>query len=276
MRSILLGPPGAGKGTQAQRLVKQHGIVQLSTGDMLRAAVAAETPVGLKAKDIMARGELVPDDVVIAIIADRIDQPDAKAGFVLDGFPRTVPQAQALDRLLAKRGLELDAVVELKVNEGILIKRIENRVAEMTARGEKVRPDDNPQVLAGRLAAYRAQTAPLVDYYAGRGVLRSVDGMAAIDQVTAAIDSVLAPRKTRKAGGRKTVAARRAKPTKTGRAKAKSTGARRPGRGSSKSKARKQRVPAKARGRKSAQTTRRKNKSVRRKSTSSRRLTKRR
>ncbi|MGC1465735.1 MAG: adenylate kinase [Pseudolabrys sp.] len=276
MRSILLGPPGAGKGTQAQRLVKQHGIVQLSTGDMLRAAVAAETPVGLKAKDIMARGELVPDDVVIAIIADRIDQPDAKAGFVLDGFPRTVPQAQALDRLLAERGLELDAVVELKVNEGILIKRIENRVAEMTARGEKVRPDDNPQVLAGRLAAYRAQTAPLVDYYAGRGVLRSVDGMAAIDQVTAAIDSVLAPRKTRKAGGRKTVAARRAKPTKTGRAKAKSTGARRPGRGSRKSKARKQRVPAKARGRKSAQTTRRKNKSVRRKSTSSRRLTKRR
>jgi len=276
MRSILLGPPGAGKGTQAQRLVKQHGIVQLSTGDMLRAAVAAETPVGLKAKDIMARGELVPDDVVIAIIADRIDQPDAKAGFVLDGFPRTVPQAQALDRLLAERGLELDAVVELKVNEGILIKRIENRVAEMTARGEKVRADDNPQVLAGRLAAYRAQTAPLVDYYAGRGVLRSVDGMAAIDQVTAAIDSVLAPRKTRKAGGRKTVAARRAKPTKTGRAKAKSTGARRPGRGSSKSKARKQRVPAKARGRKSAQTTRRKNKSVRRKSTSSRRLTKRR
>jgi len=276
MRSILLGPPGAGKGTQAQRLVKQHGIVQLSTGDMLRAAVAAETPVGLKAKDIMARGELVPDDVVIAIIADRIDQPDAKAGFVLDGFPRTVPQAQALDRLLAERGLELDAVVELKVNEGILIKRIENRVAEMTARGEKVRADDNPQVLAGRLAAYRAQTAPLVDYYAGRGVLRSVDGMAAIDQVTAAIDSVLAPRKTRKAGGRKTVAARRAKPTKTGRAKAKSTGARRPGRGSRKSKARKQRVPAKARGRKSAQTTRRKNKSVRRKSTSSRRLTKRR
>jgi len=276
MRSILLGPPGAGKGTQAQRLVKQHGIVQLSTGDMLRAAVAAETPVGLKAKDIMARGELVPDDVVIAIIADRIDQPDAKAGFVLDGFPRTVPQAQALDRLLAKRGLELDAVVELKVNEGILIKRIENRVAEMTARGEKVRPDDNPQVLAGRLAAYRAQTAPLVDYYAGRGVLRSVDGMAAIDQVTAAIDGVLTPRKTRKAGGRKTVAARRAKPTKTGRAKAKSTGARRPGRGSRKSRARKQRVPAKARGRKSAQTTRRKNKSVRRKSTSSRRLTKRR
>ena len=276
MRSILLGPPGAGKGTQAQRLVKQHGIVQLSTGDMLRAAVAAETPVGLKAKDIMARGELVPDDVVIAIIADRIDQPDAKAGFVLDGFPRTVPQAQALDRLLAERGLELDAVVELKVNEGILIKRIENRVAEMTARGEKVRADDNPQVLAGRLAAYRAQTAPLVDYYAGRGVLRSVDGMAAIDQVTAAIDGVLTPRKTRKAGGRKTVAARRAKPTKTGRAKAKSTGARRPGRGSSKSKARKQRVPAKARGRKSAQTTRRKNKSVRRKSTSSRRLTKRR
>jgi len=136
MRLILLGPPGAGKGTQAQRLVSTYGIVQLSTGDMLRAAVAAGTPVGLRAKDIMARGELVPDDVVVAIIADRIAQPDARRGFVLDGFPRTVPQAQALDRLLAERGLELDGVVELKVDEGILLKRIENRVAEMAARGE--------------------------------------------------------------------------------------------------------------------------------------------
>ena len=147
MRLILLGPPGAGKGTQAQRLVHKHGIVHLSTGDMLRAAVAAGTPVGLRAKSIMDAGQLVPDEVVVAIIADRIDQPDAKRGFVLDGFPRTVPQAEALDRLLAERGLQLDGVIELKVDEGILLKRIENRVAEMTARGEKLRADDNPEVL---------------------------------------------------------------------------------------------------------------------------------
>ena len=169
MRLILLGPPGAGKGTQAQRLVHKYGIVQLSTGDMLRAAVAAGTPVGLKAKDIMERGELVPDEVVVAIVADRIDQPDAKRGFILDGFPRTVPQAEALDRMLAERGLKLDGVIELKVDEGILLKRIETRVAEMTARGEKLRADDNPEVLKGRLAAYRAQTAPLVDYYRRQG-----------------------------------------------------------------------------------------------------------
>ncbi|MBV8791884.1 MAG: adenylate kinase, partial [Pseudolabrys sp.] len=156
MRLILLGPPGAGKGTQAQRLVEKYGIVQLSTGDMLRAAVAAGTPVGLRAKSIMERGELVPDEVVVAIIADRIGQPDARNGFVLDGFPRTVPQAQSLDRLLAERGLKLDGVVELKVDEGILVRRIETRVAQMTARGEKVRSDDNPEVLRGRLAAYLA------------------------------------------------------------------------------------------------------------------------
>ena len=161
MRLILLGPPGAGKGTQAQRLVEKHGIVQLSTGDMLRAAVAAGTPVGLRAKSIMEAGQLVPDEVVVAIIADRIGQPDCQRGFVLDGFPRTVPQAEALERLLAERGLELDGVIELKVDEGILIKRIETRVAEMTARGEALREDDNPEVLKGRLAAYRAQTAPL-------------------------------------------------------------------------------------------------------------------
>ena len=163
MRLILLGPPGAGKGTQAQRLVQKYRIVQLSTGDMLRAAVAAGTPVGQRAKAIMDRGELVPDEVVVVIIADRIDQPDAKVGFVLDGFPRTVPQAQALDRLLAERGLRLDGVIELKVDEGILLKRIETRVAEMSARGEKLRAADNPEVLTGRLAAYRAQPAPLVD-----------------------------------------------------------------------------------------------------------------
>src|ERR1700712_3571665 len=150
MRLILLGPPGAGKGTQALRLVEKYGIVQLSTGDMLRAAVAAGTEVGLRAKGIMEAGQLVPDEVVVAIISDRIGQPDAKNGFVLDGFPRTVPQAEALDKLLAERRMKLDAVIELKVDEGILVKRIENRVAEMTARGEKVRSDDNPEVLKRR------------------------------------------------------------------------------------------------------------------------------
>jgi adenylate kinase len=191
MRLILLGPPGAGKGTQAQRLIQKHGVVQLSTGDMLRAAVAAGTPIGQRAKSIMDAGKLVPDEVVVAIIAERIDQPDCKLGFVLDGFPRTVPQAEALERLLAERDLKLDGVIELKVDEGILLKRIENRVAEMTARGEKLRADDNPEVLKGRLAAYRTQTAPLTDHYAGKGVLKTVDGMAPIDAVTTAIDQIL-------------------------------------------------------------------------------------
>jgi len=193
MRLILLGPPGAGKGTQAQRLVEQFGIVQLSTGDMLRAAVKAATPVGLKAKDIMARGELVPDDVVVAIVADRIEEPDARDGFILDGFPRTVPQAEALDRMLAQKGLALDAVIELKVEEGILLRRIENRVAEMTARGEPLRPDDNPETLKKRLDAYRAQTAPLTGYYAHKGALKTVDGMAPVEKVSAAIAAVLEP-----------------------------------------------------------------------------------
>jgi adenylate kinase len=193
MRLILLGPPGAGKGTQAQRLVSKYGIVQLSTGDMLRAAVAAGTPVGLRAKSIMEAGQLVPDDVVVAIIADRIGQEDAARGFVLDGFPRTVPQAEALDRLLAERGMQLDTVVELKVDQGILLDRIAMRVADMIARGEKVRSDDNPDVLKGRLDTYRTQTAPLTDYYAGRGMLKSVDGMAPIDKVTVALDRLLGP-----------------------------------------------------------------------------------
>jgi adenylate kinase len=191
MRLILLGPPGAGKGTQAQRLVDKHGIVQLSTGDMLRAAVKAGTPVGLKAKDIMARGDLVPDEVVVAIVSDRVDEPDARNGFILDGFPRTVPQAEALDRMLADKRLQLDSVVELRVDESILLKRIENRIAEMHARGEPVRADDNPDALKKRLDAYRAQTAPLIDYYAGRGSLRTVDGMAPIPEVSVAIDRIL-------------------------------------------------------------------------------------
>ena len=223
MRLILLGPPGAGKGTQAQRLIAKHGIVQLSTGDMLRAAVAAGTPVGLRAKSIMERGELVPDDVVVAIIADRIGQPDARRGFVLDGFPRTVPQAEALDHLLAERGLELDAVMELKVDEGILLQRIEKRVAETTARGEKVRADDNPEVLKGRLSAYRAQTAPLVDYYANKGMLKTVDGMSSIDDVTTAIAGHLEPLKPRRAKS----ARRKAKSRKPARRTAAKTSARR-------------------------------------------------
>jgi adenylate kinase len=191
MRLILLGPPGAGKGTQAQRLVAKHGLVQLSTGDMLRAAVNAGTAVGLRAKDIMARGELVPDEIVVAIVSDRIDEPDAHKGFILDGFPRTVPQAHALDRMLKVKGLGLDAVIELKVDEGMLLDRIEKRIAEMKARGEPLRPDDNPDVLRRRLLAYRDQTAPLVAYYQLQSVLRSIDGMAPVPEVAGAIDRVL-------------------------------------------------------------------------------------
>jgi adenylate kinase len=191
MRLILLGPPGAGKGTQAERLSQRHRIARLSTGDMLRAAVAAATPIGVKAKDIMARGELVPDPVVIAIIADRIKEPDAARGFILDGFPRTVAQAEALERLLAQRGIKLDGVIELKVDEGILVRRIETRVGETRARGEAVRADDDPEVLKQRLAAYRAQTAPLADHYRNKGLLKSVDGMASIDEVSEAIGRVV-------------------------------------------------------------------------------------
>lgn len=192
MRLILLGPPGAGKGTQAQRLVQKHGIVQLSTGDMLRAAVAAGTPIGLRAKDIMASGGLVPDDVVVGIISDRIDQPDAQNGFILDGFPRTVPQAEALDALLKRKRLALDAVIELRVNESALLERVETRVAQMRERGEEIRADDTPEVLSKRLASYRAQTEPLVHYYADKRKLVTVDGMASIDEVEAAINRVLA------------------------------------------------------------------------------------
>jgi len=207
MRLILLGPPGAGKGTQAKHLVGRYGIVQLSTGDMLRAAVNAGSPIGRKAEAIMARGHLVPDDVVVAIVSDRIDQPDAKRGFVLDGFPRTVPQAEALERMLADKGLGLDGVVEIQVDEGALIKRLESRIAEMTARGEPVRADDNPEALKTRLAVYRAQTAPLIDYYGKMGALRSVDGMAPVGKVAEAISRALTPeiaarkpRKSRRGG----------------------------------------------------------------------------
>ncbi len=192
MRLILLGPPGAGKGTQAQRLVHKHGIVQLSTGEMLRAAVAAQTAVGLKAKDIMASGGLVPDEIVIGIISDRLDQPDAAKGFILDGFPRTVPQAEALDELLKGKHIKLDAVVELRVNESALLQRVESRVAEMRARGEDVRIDDTPEVLAKRLASYRSLTEPLIHYYSERRKLLTVDGMMTIEEVTREINRILA------------------------------------------------------------------------------------
>jgi adenylate kinase len=188
---ILLGPPGAGKGTQAVRLVQRLGIPQLSTGDMLRAAVAAGTPIGVKAKSIMDRGDLVSDDVVIGIIGDRIEEADARNGFILDGFPRTVAQAEAFDRMLADKGLKLDAVIEFKVNEQELVDRIVRRAAETEARGEPVRKDDNPDVFKTRLDAFRTQTAPLSAYYAQKGSLRTVDGMRPIDEVTEAIKGIL-------------------------------------------------------------------------------------
>ncbi|NLS70937.1 adenylate kinase [Bradyrhizobium brasilense] len=191
MRLILLGPPGSGKGTQAQRLVHKHGIVQLSTGEMLRAAVAAGTPVGLQAKEIMANGGLVPDEVVVGIIADRIEEPDAKKGFILDGFPRTVPQAEALDDLLRKKHLKLDAVVELRVNESALLARVEKRAEETRARGEEVRLDDTPEVLTKRLAQYRSLTEPLIHYYSERRKLLTVDGMMTIEHVTREINRIL-------------------------------------------------------------------------------------
>jgi adenylate kinase len=191
MRLILLGPPGAGKGTQAQRLAAKYAIVQLSTGDMLREAVKSATPIGQKVQDIISRGRLAPDDLVCGLVGARITEPDAHNGFILDGFPRTVPQATTLDHILASKGLALDAVIELRVNEAALIKRIESRIAEMKARGEPLRDDDNPEVLRTRLKAYREQTAPLIAYYRQQGVLRSVNGMAPIAEVTAAIDRAL-------------------------------------------------------------------------------------
>jgi adenylate kinase len=189
MRLVLLGPPGAGKGTQAQRLVARHGILHLSTGDMLRAAVAAGTPVGKRAKAIMDRGDLVPDDVMIEIIADRLARPDAAKGFILDGFPRTVKQAEALDGLLERMGLKLDAIIEVEVDEAALIGRIAKRASE-TAGG--ARADDTEETLRKRLAVYREQTAPVAAHYARKGRLSKVNGMASMDEVSEAIHGVLA------------------------------------------------------------------------------------
>lgn len=191
MRLILLGPPGAGKGTQAQRIVEKYGIPQLSTGDMLRAAVKAGTEIGLRAKAVMDAGGLVSDDIVNQIVVDRVQDADCARGFILDGYPRTVPQAKALTANLGRNGLDLDAVIELKVDEAALMSRIEKRVADTVAAGGAVRADDNPDSFRKRLVEYREKTAPLSEYYAGQGQLKVLDGMAGIDEVTQAIDAIL-------------------------------------------------------------------------------------
>jgi adenylate kinase len=210
---ILLGPPGAGKGTQAKRIEERDGLIQLSTGDMLRAAIKAGTEVGRRAKPIMDAGKLVPDEVLIAMIAERIDQPDCHNGFILDGFPRTEPQAEALDAMLAERKKRLDHVIEMKVDEAALVERITGRftcakcgasyhdrfsrpkvdgVCDVCGSTEFTRrADDNAETVKARLKAYREQTAPILPYYQGKGVLVTVDGMAAIDEVTRQIEAIL-------------------------------------------------------------------------------------
>jgi adenylate kinase len=188
---VLFGPPGAGKGTQAKILTETRGLQQLSTGDMLRAAIAAGTALGLECKAIMDRGDLVSDAIVIGIIAERLDQPDCANGAVFDGFPRTIAQAEALDRLLQSRGSQIDVAIELRVNDEILIQRSKNRVAEMTAAGKTPRPDDTPETLRTRLDVYYKNTAPLIAYYRNQGKLRTVDGMASISDVTREIAQVL-------------------------------------------------------------------------------------
>ncbi|MBO6640558.1 MAG: adenylate kinase [Roseitalea sp.] len=191
MRLILLGPPGAGKGTQAQRLVDRHGVPQLSTGDMLRAAVAAGTEVGLRAKAIMEAGELVSDDIVNAIVSDRIDEPDCAGGFILDGYPRTLAQADAVEAMMEAKGIALDAVIELTVDDKALVGRIVKRAEDAAAAGQPVRKDDNPEVFDERLREYYKKTAALIGYYHAKGKLRPVDGMASIEGVTEQIAKVL-------------------------------------------------------------------------------------
>ncbi|MGE6743039.1 adenylate kinase [Allorhizobium pseudoryzae] len=191
MRLIFLGPPGAGKGTQAKRLTEKYGIPQLSTGDMLRAAVSAGTEIGQRAKAVMDAGGLVSDDIVNQIVAERIEEADCAKGFILDGYPRTVPQAKALSEAMKAKNLTLNAVIELKVDEEALVRRIESRVAETIAAGGTVRSDDNPEAFRKRLAEYRAKTAPLSAYYEEQGELVALDGMADVDAVTTAILGVL-------------------------------------------------------------------------------------
>jgi len=188
---MLLGPPGAGKGTQSQLISEKLGIPQLSTGDMLRAAVKAETPVGLKAKQVMASGGLVNDEIVIGIIADRISEPDCVKGFILDGFPRTLAQADALDKLLKSKNRKIDCVIELKVDDSKLVDRIECRARETLAAGGTVRADDNAEALKTRLMAYYRETAAIIGYYFAHGLLKSVDGMAPITDVSKQIDEIL-------------------------------------------------------------------------------------
>jgi len=187
VRLVLLGPPGAGKGTQSQLMVAKYGIVQLSTGDMLRAAAAAGSTVGLRAKALMDRGDLVPDDIMIEIIDERLDRPEAANGFILDGFPRTVAQAEALERLLDEKGLSLDAVIEIVVDDERLQSRIENRIRQTGG----ARADDTVETLKRRLAVYHAQTAPVVEYYRKKGVLKTVDGMGTMDEVSTAIEGLI-------------------------------------------------------------------------------------
>jgi adenylate kinase len=188
---ILFGPPASGKGTQAKRIHEKYGIAHLSTGDMLRAAIAQGTEIGKKAKAIVDRGDYVPDDIVVGIIADRIREPDCAKGFVLDGFPRTVNQAKALDDLLKTRGTAVDVAIVFDVDEAALIKRVETRANEARAKGEPVRPDDDPETFKRRLAVYKAETAPVLPYYEAQGKIRRVDGMKSIDGVWAEIEAVL-------------------------------------------------------------------------------------
>jgi adenylate kinase len=188
---VLFGPPGAGKGTQAKLLTEQRGLPQLSTGDMLRAAIAAGTELGRNAKAIMDRGDLVSDDIVIGIIAERLNEPDCANGAVFDGFPRTIVLAEALDRLLQSRGKQIDLAIELKVNDEVLIERSANRVREMIAAGQTPRADDTPETLRNRLDVYYRNTAPLIAYYRNQGKLKTVYGMAPIPEVTKSIAALL-------------------------------------------------------------------------------------